>query len=251
MIDFDALQMRYRPYPMGTIRPAFAPQLYEEFVAAFPDIALFERIDKFGLKYSLSEKYARHNYAQFVQSMPVWRELHRWIKSDDFILATLEALRRRHVDLGFYELHVPLLRRIKRMLRDIQRGRSLRHAQKLTTRFEFSMLPADGGRVIPHTDNPEKIVTLVVSMCREGEWSGNYGGGTDVVRPKDESLLFDQLNDRDLDFADVETVDSYSYLPNQVLMFVKTFNSWHAVEPMRGPAGGLMRKTLTINIEAR
>lgn len=59
----------------------------------------------------------------------------------------------------------------------------------------------------------------------------HHNCATDVLTPKDETLSFDQLNDRVLEFADI--------------------NSWHAVAPMRGPAGNLMRKTLTINIEAR
>jgi hypothetical protein len=34
-------------------------------------------------------------------------------------------------------------------------------------------------------------------------------------------------------------------------MFVKTFNSWHSVRPMTGAGSEAMRRTLTINIEAR
>lgn len=256
MIDFAALQMRYQPFPLGVMRPALPPQLYEQCVAAFPDASLFQRVDDLGVKYSLSEKYASRNYAQVVRNTPVWQQLHRWIKSDAFILAALAALRARGVDLDYEGVRAPLWRKLKRMGKDIARRRPIEHFPQLTARFEFSMLPADGGCIRPHTDNPQKIITLVVSMCREGEWSGNYGGATDILRPRDESLLYDQRNNRDLDFAAMETLHSYDYLPNQILMFVKTFNSWHAVAPMTGPAaanaaGALMRKTLTINIEAR
>jgi hypothetical protein len=244
------MQLRYRPFPLGIIRPALPQPLYDACTAAFPDSALFERIDKFGLKYSLSEKYASRVYWKFVRSIPVWQRLARWIWSDDFIISTLTALRDRGIDLGFDEVRVPLSRRVKRAIRDTVRRRPLRHSPNLSARFEFSMLPANGGRVLPHTDNPEKIVTLIVSMCGAGEWNESYGGGTDIVMPKNDVHLFDRLNDRDLDFGDVERLDTYPYLPNQVLMFVKTFNSWHSVEPMQGP-DGLMRKTLTINIEAR
>ena len=233
------------------MRPALSSELYANCVAAFPEVSLFERIDHVGVKYSLSEKFAARNYHRIIRDSPVWRELHRWVKSDAFIVSTLAALRTRGVDLGFDEVRVPWRRRIKRAVRDITRGRSVRHSPELSARFEFSMLPADGGCIMPHTDNPEKIVTLVLSMCAEGEWSANYGGATEMQKPKDETLLFDQRNDRALDFSAMETLSSYPYVPNQALLFVKTFNSWHAVQPMRGPAGGVMRKTLTINIEAR
>ena len=59
---------------------------------------------------------------------------------------------------------------------------------------EFSMLPAAGGYVIPHTDERSKIVTIVVSMMQDGEWDPAYGGGTDVNRPKDITRNFNWMN---------------------------------------------------------
>ena len=250
MLDFAALQLSYDPFPIGAMRPAMSSDMFARCVAAFPNVALFERVEHLGVKYSLSEKYAARNYHRFIATTPVWQEIHRWIKSEAFISAALRALRERGVDLG-YEVRVAPMRRIKSALRDITRGRHIRHTPALTARFEFSMLPADRGCIMPHTDSPEKIVTLVVSMCAPDEWSADYGGATEVQKPKDPALLFDQLNDRTVDFAEMETLSSYPYVPNQALMFVKTFNSWHCVQPMRGPAGNIMRKTLTINIEAR
>jgi hypothetical protein len=48
----------------------------------------------------------------------------------------------------------------------------------------------------------------------------------------------------------MEVLDTFEFTPNQVVVFVKTFNSWHSVRPMTGAGSPLMRKTLTINIEA-
>ena len=251
MINFNALEMRYEPFPIGAMRPALASDLYAACVAAFPEPGLFEHIAHVGEKYSLSEKFAANNYAQLVRTVPVWRDLHAWIKSDDFIRSALDTLREHGVDLGYHERRVPWLRRVKRAVRDLSRGRTPRHSPTLSARFEFSMLPAHRGSIEPHTDNPEKIITLVLSMCREGEWNSNFGGGTEVQRPKDSRLIFDQLNDRTPGWDDMETLFTYPYVPNQALMFVKTFNSWHAVAPMVGPPDSGLRKTLTINIEAR
>jgi hypothetical protein len=33
-----------------------------------------------------------------------------------------------------------------------------------------------------HTDTPKKIITLVLSMIKEGEWDSALGGGLDVNR---------------------------------------------------------------------
>ena len=47
----------------------------------------------------------------------------------------------------------------------------------------------------------------------------------------------------------MEIIDTFEFNPNQAVVFVKTFNSWHSVRPMTGKGSSLMRRTLTINIE--
>ncbi len=47
----------------------------------------------------------------------------------------------------------------------------------------------------------------------------------------------------------MELVDSFAFTPNQAVVFVKTFNSWHSVRPMTGRGSSALRRTLTITIE--
>ena len=56
------------------------------------------------------------------------------------------------------------------------------------------------------------------------------------------------MNDK-AEFEDMELLDVYEFEPNQCVVFVKTFNSWHCVRPMQGKGSKAMRRTLTINIE--
>ncbi len=49
----------------------------------------------------------------------------------------------------------------------------------------------------------------------------------------------------------MELIDSFEFQPNQAVIFVKTFNSWHSVRPMTASDPSLMRRTLVINIETR
>jgi hypothetical protein len=139
--------------------------------------------------------------------------------------------------------------RLQKLVTNLGKGKLDAGEPGLSARFEFSMLPADGGSVIPHTDAPGKLITLVVSMVKEGEWNPAFGGGTEVNRPKDTRLAYNELN-RQAEFDQVEALDCYEFTPNQVVVFVKTFNSWHCVRPMTGHGSPAMRKTLTINIEA-
>ncbi len=89
---------------------------------------------------------------------------------------------------------------------------------------------------------------MIVSMAKPDEWDSGFGGGTDVNQPKEEYLQFNRVN-RLADFQDMEVLQTYDYTPNQGVVFVKTFNSWHSVRPMTGAGSDIMRKTLTINIE--
>jgi hypothetical protein len=246
VFSYDHLQFRYEPFPIGIAKPAIADDLYRELVDSYPPQELFAYLPKVGHKYSLSEKYNGEAYARFIKSNAPWRELHAWIKSDDFIPAVMAALREQHIDLGQKPLSGT--KRALKMVRNLARGRGRPLPPRLSTRFEFSMLPADGGYIMPHTDSPSKIVTLIVSMTRAGEWSPQFGGGTDVNRPKDVRLMFNRINNQ-AGFEDMEVLDTFDFTPNQVVLFVKTFNSWHSVRPMTGTGSPLMRKTLTINIE--
>jgi len=247
MLNFDLLDLRYQPYPIGAIRPAMADDVYAECLRAFPDAELFEYIGEVGHKFSLSEKFAAKNYKRLIKREPVWEAMHRWVKSRDFLESTFAALSERDVDLG-YEAPSAMLS-LQRRIKNLQRGRG-RPLERYTARFEFSMLPAAGGSVIPHTDNPEKVVTIVINMVGEGEWTASHGGGTDVLRPRDDKLNFERLNNRRPACEEFEILHTYPFLPNQAVVFTKTFNSWHGVRPMTGQDSSVMRRSLTINIEA-
>jgi hypothetical protein len=49
----------------------------------------------------------------------------------------------------------------------------------------------------------------------------------------------------------MEVIDTYEFTPNQAVIFIKTFNSWHSVRPMTGVDSDALRRTLTINIMTR
>jgi hypothetical protein len=159
----------------------------------------------------------------------------------------LSALKQQGVDTG-YKASVPGAQRLGKLARNLARGRIDAGRPGLSARFEFSMLPADGGSVIPHTDSPGKVITIVVSMITTENWDPRFGGGTDVNRPKDPRLYYNELN-RQAGFDEMEVLETFPFEPNQAVVFVKTFNSWHSVRPMAGAGSKAMRKTLTINIE--
>lgn len=246
--SYEHLQLRYEPFPIGVARPLMDESLYAEMLDNYPDIELFEshaEYGKAGKKYALTEKLNPDVYYKFVKSSPVWRDFHQWVTRGSFIQDTFTALKEADVDLGY---EFPSRgNRIRRRIKDFKNGHFCPGQAPLMARFEFSALPASGGKVVPHTDATRKVVTLVVSMVREGEWNRDHGGGTDANRPKNPRLNYNYGN-RHAGFEDMEVLDTYEFMPNQAVLFVKTFNSWHSVRPMTGMDSDALRKTLTINI---
>lgn len=248
MLILDAVDLRYEPFPIGLIKPAIKPDNYESMIAGFPPKDLFMYFPKVGNKYVLSEKFHGDKYHEFIRKNSIWEEFHSFIKSPNFIMNVLSMLKNHGINLGFKHYPLTTARRLKTTWRDLKRGMWPRYDTNLSARFEFSMLSADGGSVTPHTDNPSKFITLVISMARPGEWDPAWGGGTDVNRMKDPCRSFNRMNAK-AEFDEVEVIDTFPFEPNQAVIFIKTFNSWHAVRPMTGPDPELMRRTLTINIE--
>ncbi len=248
MLSLANLNMRYRPYPIGVACPAFERSVYQKMVETYPPLEHFDYLPKVGHKYSLSEKINGKDYEAWIQQHSVWRDFHTTIKDPDFSYEILATLSQNHVDLGIKRRSE--FGSLGKRLRNLLRGRSRRGETNLNARFEYSMLPADGGYVIPHTDSPGKIVTMVVSMCEPGSWDTEIGGGTDINLAKSPEFGFNEVNRR-AEFEDMEVLDTYEFLPNQCVIFIKTFNSWHSVRPMTASGSKAMRKSLTINIESR
>jgi hypothetical protein len=245
----------YEPFPVGIISPVIEPDLYVKLVESFPDVSLFKLMPYLGnkksVKYSLAEKNNTQQYYDFLSATPIWKGFYDWVKSGDFLYRTLEMLSANNIELGYYNPaqaaeSKTLVERIRKTFLIRRHG----HTLPLSARFEFSTLPADGGQLQPHTDSPGKVITLVISMLQPGEWNQAWGGSTDMLRPKRTELNFNWVN-RYLEYDDCETIASYAFQPNQALIFIKTFNSWHCVKPMTGVGTKGLRRTLTINIETR
>ncbi len=248
MFRFEQAEFLYEPYPIGLIKPIMEQDLYDELVDTFPPVELFKFMPKFGNKYTLSEKFNAKNYHKFIAQAPLWCDLHAWVKSETFFRALDGMLRAHYIDVGLKKARLTGLSAGPWRLSELAHGRWPRHDRSLRTRFEFSMLPADGGCVTPHTDTTSKIITLVVSMVRDGEWDPAFGGGTDVNRPKNHRDAYNWMN-KSIPFEDIERLHTFEFTPNQCVIFIKTFNSLHSVRPMQGKGSKAMRRSLTINIE--
>jgi hypothetical protein len=247
MLQYNQMKFDYEPYPIGIARPALDPDFYRALVESFPPVNLFEYKAEKGGKYSLSQVNNAREYSRFIKSSPPWQQFYNYIKSRNFIDSAVEMLKKHEVDLGFPSPSP--LDQLYQKMRALKRGNPIPHFPRLKSRFEFSAMPSAGGNILPHTDHPKKVITMVIPMLRDGEWDDSWGGGTTVVWPLDKKKVFNRMNSY-LDFDQVKPLNTYPFEPNQCLVFVKTSNSWHAVWPMTGKSPDILRKTLTINIES-
>jgi len=246
MLNFENIRFDYEPYPIGLARGALAPDLYSKLVDTFPKDDIFVSKDFHGIKYSLSQRNNRAGYLAHFRQNPAWQQFYSYIKSKAFIADTMSMLAAHNIELG---MTMSFRERMARRVKAFKMGRPLPHFSRLRSRFEFSAMPVTGGSIRPHSDDPSKVVTMVIPILHEDEWKEEYGGGTSVVWPKDRSRSFNVVNDY-MDFDEVDCLRTYSFEPNQCLVFVKTCNSWHAVMPMTGNDSTILRRTLTINIES-
>ncbi len=253
MLSLEQVRFRYDPFPIAVAPSIFPADVYREMLANWPPLEMFQGHSTRNVKYSLAEVFNPAKFFEFVAAHRVWRDLYTYVKDGELIRHVLRTLEAHHVDLGLKDYPIrsvhrfsPLSRRLRFAVSDWMRGR--KQGRPLRARFEFSMLPGRGGVVLPHTDAANKIITLVLSMVDEGEWRREWGGGTCVLKAKDPTRNFNHMN-RTIGFEECETLEVFDFQPNQAVLFVKTFNSWHGVHPMNAPQDGAWRKTLTINIE--
>lgn len=254
MLSFEKVSFEYDPYPVGVACPVLDEGVYEEMLDEWPAIDWFRLVrlkNRSTLKkYTLDEDRPKGKQRKFVRSRPIWRDFHAYIKSEEFVRSTFEMLREHAIDLGYAASPPKISQRpmLDRLLRRPAGGLGL--LERVDTRLQFSMLPGDGGSVMPHSDAQDRIATIVVQMPGSGEWEDGWGGGLDVNRVKDRTQGFAAVNRSRL-WDQVEVVRSIDFRPNQAVIVVKTFNSWHSVRPVQAPGPELMRRSLTISINRK
>jgi len=244
----DNLAVRYDPFPIGQMVPMVEAGAYEEMVANWPEKGLFKFMPRLGNKYALSRTCNPAQFASFVRATPIWSRFDAWIRSPDFVAEVMQTLQARHIDLGYREGVSKAKQTLKNVMATL-RGRHSHRGARFTGSWEFQMMPASGGHILPHTDTPSKVVTMTLAIVRASEWGPSIGGGIDVNRPRDLRFSFNQLN-RQARFEDMEVLDTFEFMPNSGVIFIKTFNSWHSVRPMNSTDPELMRRNVIINIKS-
>jgi hypothetical protein len=244
----DSAEVRHDPFPLVILRPALDPEDYARLVEAFPSASDFSEVPNYPYKLGLGRNHGRAQFEKFTTTNPVWSRFRAAVESEAFIRDVVKFLGMNNIAPRVGRGLDGPRKRLARAIADVRQGRLPQIGPRLTSRFEFSVLRADGGEVTPHTDAPRKIITIVLAMIREGEWDPAWGGALDMNRTRDPRYAFNWHN-RAVPWEAVEIVDTVPFLPNQALIFVKTHNSLHSVRRMTQTGSPALRKSVTIVIE--
>jgi len=223
-LNLATLEVWRDPYAIGLASEVLAPDRYAALCATYPPADLFLASTGDNVKRTLSEFNHAAQYHAWLAAHPAWQAFYDQVKAPAFVEDIFAVLRGA-------KIAVP-----------ISTGGGF------SARFEFSLIPADGGGLKPHTDIPEKVVTLVLGMrpTDDGDgWDDAWGGGTAILRPTPGAPPPDDYG------AGLEAFDVVHVMPygsNTCVVFVKTADSWHSVGPLTGPPRAF-RRTVTINIE--
>lgn len=247
MINWERASFRYDPFPFGVATQIFSDTDYAELLSTYPTPDLFASDAALEGRYTLGHYANVRAFRSHLRSQPAWRELYAWIHTAAFLTSLLDMLRAHEIDLGVSAQPLRPLVRLAHLARALRAGRLSLGPRVPRAELTFAMLPAAGGYLLPHTDHPNKLVNLAMTMVKADEWESAAGGGTDINLPKDPRRTFNRANRR-LSFDEVTVLDTVPYRPNQTLIVIRTDNSWHSVPPMTAKGSAALRKTVNINI---
>ena len=177
-------------------------------------------------------------FTDFCERHATWRSFADFVSSEQFVgdlnHLLLDVLRRSR--------GIMALRRWNLETTDWMRA----WRQTVTTDLEFSRI-GSSGYIMPHTDTPSKLVSLLLYFPDQS-WQNSYGGSTEFYRPKRRSHENNWAN-RSQPFSEMLLLERFNFVPNRLVGFVKSRNSYHGVSPISCPEG-MTRDSLNINIRA-
>lgn len=212
---------------------------YQALLASFPGLEWFPEIIE-GNKHRLNSRTAPDTFEQFCRAQPVWAEFFALLSEEQFLTdlynSVREPLGKVRGVFGSRPWRTPSSRSMSFFRRAL--------SQPVKVTFELSRLK-DGGFVPPHTDAPEKLVTMMFYFPAP-DWRESYGGGTVFYRTKTQRLNQNWSNYR-VPFEELQTVSVNQFIPNRLCIFIKSKNSYHGLPAVTCPAG-MSRNSLNINI---
>jgi hypothetical protein len=242
MINFKDSEFFYDPYPYAIIKNIFEKEIYDELKKEFPD-SNDEKFDTSGNskkkdmgkfnKFQI-DNFKSKNFNNVIKNRKTSKLIYNFFKSEKFINIIDEFLISNHVNI--------------KLIKKQNYWQSF-FKKNFNIYFELSSIPCDGGFIAPHTDAPRKIITCVMPIVDKEEISNLKGVGTSMLEATNIKYKYNFLN-QTVPLSDTKEIKYIDFLPNQMLMFIKTYNSLHSVGPIKSTnlTKSLKRKSINVSI---
>ena len=235
-------EIRTKPFCFFHIDNYLPDALYESLRESFPDESTYDSDGSGKLGFRSSDE--PDDFERFCAQNPDWQRLLDFFRSDEFVLDAgrtmapsliaardWKARRRWH---NYSEGEIPASR-LSYLLEEPVR-----------TTFQISQLP-NGAEVIPHTDAPRKLISLMLYF-RDEDWEEASGGATVFFEPRDAERARQWSPTERIPFSELNEIGSCGFARNRLAGFVRSENSFHGVHPIVSPAGQT-RRALLVNIK--
>lgn len=216
------------PFPHAVVDDLFPQDYYRELLAHFPPESALVPLAETGRITGDAYRERRvllFNGADFARLAPAsrafWSEFSSWLYSERFLRTMIERF-------------LPWCR---------DRLAAVRGPQGAVRVRSDALLVGDRTRyaIGPHTDAAHRLITFLFYLPQDRR---DEGLGTSIYRHRDPG--FSCRGGPHYPFDGFERVRTIGFVPNRLLMFVRTSRSFHGVEPILGE--GVDRRLLINNV---
>lgn len=234
-------EVRQEPFRHFWVEDFLPADVYRALLETFPgeaDLVGYADASKHLNKRFLNSSHHSGQFQAFLARRPLWRALIDAFASavviDDFYqLVRRDLLRARG----------PGALRVWRGQRGLRSGWKGMLFEPVGMHFEFSRL-GRGSYIMPHTDTSRKLASLLLYFP-DPDWKEAYGGGTVLYRPG-VGMKKGNWENRTVPFGAVVAAETVDFVPNRLVVFLKSSISYHGVPPVPCPPA-MARNSLNIN----
>jgi hypothetical protein len=241
MINITESEVSYYPYPHILFKKIFSENIYNHLKDEFPTINELnfnsfdnKRHELKQSKYNLTN--LDKNFNNIIKNKKFTFELYNFLKSETFINSLIFFLNSKNLNINYNSKENFYKKLIKRFI-----------LKKIDFTFEFSAINTDGGFINPHTDGPNKIITLIIPLIDNSKIYEVKNCGTKILETHDEKYSYNFMN-KTVPWEAIKIVKEIPFLDNQMMMFIKTHNSLHSVGPIESFDNSLFRKSINFCI---
>jgi hypothetical protein len=242
LISRRRAEIRTDPFCFFQVDDYLPPGLYQRLLESFPEEGNYRANDEGKLGFRSSED--PDAVSRYCEAHSDWRGLVEFFGSDAFLADLRQVFAEPLAQARGWAGRRPWLNCTRRR----PPGNPLRYQlqEPVKTTFQFSLLPRDA-EVVPHSDAPRKLVSLLLYF-RDRDWQDAWGGGTEYYAPLDpERARGWGATDR-IPFEEFKAIGSTAFSGNRLAGFVRSANSYHGVPALDCPPGRT-RKALLINVK--